>query len=113
MVNTELNITVTEKAIEQLRKLMQVEGKEGYGLRIGVKSGGCSGLSYYMEFVEQPLPNDNVMEFGDVKLFIDVFSGMYLNGSQLDFTDGLNGSGFVWNNPNAQRTCGCGQSFSA
>ncbi len=113
MVNTELNITVTEKAIKQLRKLMQVEGKEGHGLRIGVKSGGCSGLSYYMEFSEQPLPNDNILEFGDVKLFIDVFSGMYLNGSELDFTDGLNGSGFVWNNPNAQRTCGCGQSFSA
>ncbi len=113
MVGTEINIGVTEKAIEQLRKLMQVEGKEGHGLRIGVKSGGCSGLSYFMEFAEEPLPNDIVLEFGDVKLFIDVFSGMYLNGSQLDFTDGLNGSGFVWNNPNAERTCGCGQSFSA
>ncbi|RMG30766.1 MAG: iron-sulfur cluster assembly accessory protein [Methanobacteriota archaeon] len=113
MIGTKPNITVTEKAAQQLQKLMQLEGKEGYGLRVGVKSGGCSGLSYYMEFVEKPLPNDQEIEVDGVKIYVDVFSAMYLNGSQLDYTDGLNGAGFVWNNPNAQRTCGCGQSFSA
>lgn len=113
MVTTDLKLTITPKAQEQIKKIMQVEGKAGQGLRVGVKSGGCSGLSYYMEFKEEPLPNDHVLEFGDVKLFVDVFSAMYLNGSELDFTDGLNGSGFAWHNPNAQRSCGCGQSFSA
>lgn len=106
---------VTEKALNHIKKLMEVEGRFGYGLRVGVKSGGCSGLSYFMEFQKDPLVNDQIMEFEDgaVKIFVDVFSAMYLNGSDLDFSDGLNGSGFVWNNPNAQRSCGCGQSFSA
>lgn len=113
MIGTEVKVTVTDKAAEQIRKIMAMEKKAGYGLRVGVKSGGCSGLSYFMEFKETPLANDHVLEFGDVKLFIDVFSAMYLNGSELDFTDGLNGSGFEWHNPNAQRSCGCGQSFSA
>jgi iron-sulfur cluster assembly protein len=108
-------VKVTEKALNYIKKLVEVEGKVGYGLRVGVKSGGCSGLSYFMEFQKDPLANDQIMEFGDgtIKIFVDVFSAMYLNGSELDFTDGLNGSGFVWNNPNAQRSCGCGQSFSA
>lgn len=113
MVETELNIKITDKAQDQIAKLLKVDQKEDWGLRVGVKSGGCSGLSYYMEFLETPLANDHVFEFGQVKLFIDVFSGLYLNGSELDFTDGLNGSGFNWSNPNASRTCGCGESFSA
>ncbi len=113
MIGVELDIKVTDKAVGQIRKLMAVEGKESAGLRVGVKSGGCSGLSYTMEFVDDPLANDHVLEFDGVKLFIDVFSAMYLSGSELDFSDGLNGSGFNWSNPNAQRTCGCGQSFSA
>ena len=105
---------VTKKALNNIIKLMEVEGKEGYGLRVGVKSGGCSGLSYFMEFQKDSLANDQILEFGDgaVKIFVDIFSVMYLNGSELDFTEGLDGSGFVWNNPNAQRSCGCGQSFS-
>ena len=67
-----------------------------------------------MEFQKDSLSNDQILEFGDgaVKIFADIFSVMYLNGSELDFTEGLDGSGFVWNNPNAQRSCGCGQSFS-
>lgn len=113
MIGMEVNVKISDKAVEQIRKLQQLEGKEGHGLRVGVKSGGCSGLSYFMEFKEAPLANDNVLEFGDVKIFVDVFSGMYLNDSILDYTDGLNGSGFEWVNPNAERTCGCGQSFSA
>ncbi len=113
MIGTEVKVTVTDKALNQIRRIMESEGKSGYGLRVGVKSGGCSGLSYYMEFMDKPLANDHVLEFGDVKLFVDIFSAMYLSGSELDFTDGLNGSGFAWHNPNAARSCGCGQSFSA
>ncbi|NIW79008.1 MAG: iron-sulfur cluster assembly accessory protein [Calditrichae bacterium] len=113
MIGTEVNVNVTEKAIDQIKRIMESENKVGYGLRVGVKSGGCSGLSYYMDFTEKPLDNDHVLEFDGVKFFVDVFSAMYLNGSELDYSDGLNGAGFVWNNPNAQRNCGCGQSFSA
>ncbi len=113
MLVDDLKVSVTEKAIKQIRLLMEADNKQGHGLRVGVKSGGCSGLSYFMEFKEEPLANDHVLEYGDVKIFLDVFSAMYLNGSELDFTDGLNGSGFDWKNPNAERTCGCGQSFSA
>ena len=113
MIATEFSVNVTERAQGQIQKLMEMDNKYGYGLRVGVKSGGCSGLNYFMEFQEKPLDNDHVFEFGEVKLFVDVFSALYLNGSQLDFTDGLNGSGFEWSNPNANRTCGCGQSFSA
>ena len=113
MVGQDVNVSISDKAKDQIFKLMQVDNKADWGLRVGVKSGGCSGLSYYMEFVEKPLANDKTFDLGDVKIFVDVFSAMYLNGSQLDYTDGLNGSGFVWNNPNASRTCGCGESFSA
>lgn len=113
MVGTELNLNITEKAKKQIAKIMIDDGKEGWYLRVGVKSGGCSGLNYYMEFKEEVLANDNIFDYGDFKLCIDVFSGMYLNGSELDYRDGLNGTGFTWHNPNASRTCGCGESFSA
>lgn len=114
MIGTDVNVKISERAVEQIRKLMIAENaSEDAGLRVGVKSGGCSGLSYYMEFKNAPLANDHVIDCGDVKIFVDVFSAMYLNGSELDFTDGLNGQGFSWNNPNASRSCGCGQSFSA
>ena len=113
MIDVKSEIKVTDKAKSQIMQIIKNENKEGWGLRVGVKSGGCSGLSYYMEFKEKPLANDHILEFGDVKLFVDVFSVMYLNGSELDFSDGLNGTGFKWSNPNATRTCGCGESFSA
>lgn len=113
MIGIECNVSVTPRALEQIRKLMTAEGLTDAGLRVGVKSGGCSGLSYYMEFKDEPLANDHVLEYDGVKIYVDVFSAMYLNGSELDFTDGLNGQGFQWSNPNAERSCGCGQSFSA
>jgi len=106
-------LEVTDKAIDYIKKIRQAEGKAGYGLRVGVRSGGCSGLNYVLEFEKEPLANDHVLEFDDVKIFVDVFSAMYLQGTVLDYSDGLNGSGFVFNNPNAKRSCGCGQSFSA
>ncbi|MCB0274984.1 MAG: iron-sulfur cluster assembly accessory protein [Calditrichaeota bacterium] len=109
----DVNVKISERAAAQIAKLLKAEGlSEDAGLRVGVKSGGCSGLSYYMEFKQEPLPNDHIIEAGTVRIFVDVFSAMYLNGSELDFTDGLNGTGFAWSNPNAARSCGCGQSFS-
>lgn len=106
-------IQVTDKALAQIRNIMEAENKKDQALRIGVRSGGCSGLSYVMEFSKETLPNDEVLEVDGVKILIDVFSGMYLKGSELDFSDGLNGAGFEFKNPNAARSCGCGQSFSA
>jgi iron-sulfur cluster assembly protein len=106
-------IQVTDKALAQIKNIMQAENKKDHSLRIGVRSGGCSGLSYVMEFSKEILPNDEVLEVDGVKILIDVFSGMYLKDSELDFSDGLNGAGFEFKNPNAARSCGCGQSFSA
>lgn len=106
-------IQVTDKALTQIKRIMESENKQDQLLRIGVRSGGCSGLSYVMEFSQEQLPNDEVIEMNGVKILVDVFSAMYLKGSELDFSDGLNGAGFEFKNPNAARSCGCGQSFSA
>lgn len=81
-------------------------------VRVGVKSGGCSGLSYELDFDRSQKENDKVFEDNDVKLIVDKKSFLYLIGTTLEYSGGLNGKGFVFNNPNAQRTCGCGESFS-
>jgi len=104
-------ITVTDKAVKQVKFLMEQEGGQK-GLRVGVKGGGCSGLSYFLEFEEAPRPDDHVLEFDGLKVFLDPKSALYLKGTKLDFSDGLNGKGFEFINPNAQRTCGCGSSFA-
>jgi iron-sulfur cluster assembly protein len=105
-------ITLTEKAISEIKKLMSQETSGATaGLRVGVKGGGCSGLSYVLSFEKGPRPDDNVLEFNGVKVFMDPKSAIYLGGTELDFSDGLNGKGFTFRNPNAQRTCGCGSSF--
>ena len=104
-------ITVTEKAISEVKKLLSQNADEVKGLRLGVKGGGCSGLSYFLSFEKAPRPDDNILQFGDVRVYMDPKSALYLKGTQLDFSDGLNGKGFTFNNPNAQRTCGCGSSF--
>jgi len=106
-------ITVTTKAIVEVRKLMSQETTDGeLSLRVGVKGGGCSGLSYVLDFVKETRSDDKIMEFDGMKVVMDPKSAIYLNGTELDFTDGLSGSGFTFNNPNAQRTCGCGSSFA-
>lgn len=106
-------ITVTSKAIAEVKKLMAQEHPEGgMGLRVGVKGGGCSGLTYVLDFVKESRPDDKIMEVAGVKVFMDPKSAIYLNGTTLDFSDGLTGTGFNFVNPNAQRTCGCGSSFS-
>ena len=81
-------------------------------VRVGVKSGGCSGLSYDFKFDRKKIESDKVFEDNGVKIIVDTKSFLYLIGTTLDYSGGLNGSGFVFNNPNANRTCGCGESFS-
>ncbi len=106
------DINVTEKAIREMKKIM-LENKipEDYGLRVGVKGGGCSGLSYTLGFDPEERIGDTVLEKDGVKIFIDMKSNLYLSGTEIDFTDGLTGRGFVFNNPKAVKTCGCGSSF--
>lgn len=109
-VSEEINIT--DKAISEVKKIMEENSIPGeYGLRVGIKGGGCSGLTYTLGFDGEERPGDNIIEKDGVKVYIDMKSNLYLSGTELDFTDGLNGRGFVFNNPNAKRTCGCGSSF--
>jgi iron-sulfur cluster assembly protein len=107
-------ITVSEKAKTQIQKLLEEQklDKTTYFLRVGVKGGGCSGLSYELGFDNIPQENDNIVEDNSIKIVIDKKSFLYLFGTELDFSDGLNGKGFQFINPNASRTCGCGESFS-
>ena len=105
-------IIVTPRAVEQIRRLMmQSNVPDTHGLRLGVKGGGCSGLSYVLGFDEKPKEGDAVMEVSGISVFVDPKSLFYLSGTVLDFSDGLNGKGFVFNNPQAAKTCGCGSSF--
>jgi iron-sulfur cluster assembly protein len=106
-------ITVTETAKARAIELIREENHpEGTFIRVGVDSGGCSGLSYKLEFDHNLLPTDQVFEDRGVKIVVDRKSFLYLVGTELDYTGGLNGKGFIFNNPNASRTCGCGESFS-
>ena len=103
-------VMITDKATEQIKKIFQEQG-EDKGLRLAVIGGGCSGLSYKIDF-DHKKDNDNVIDLGEVKVYIDLKSTIYLKGVVLDFKDGLNGKGFVFQNPNAANTCGCGESFA-
>ncbi|MCS7005010.1 MAG: iron-sulfur cluster assembly accessory protein [Cytophagales bacterium] len=106
-------ITITEKAKAKLIELRAAEHKgEDYNLRVAVKSGGCSGLKYDLLFDNQIKPEDQVFEDKNIKILVDKKSLLYLVGTTLDFSDGLNGKGFQFVNPNASRTCGCGESFA-
>ena len=105
-------VSVTERAVQEIRTIFDREQPEhGVGLRLGVVGGGCSGLSYEMEFSETRT-NDNVLDFEGFELLLDPKSAIYLKDVTLDFEDGLKGKGFVFKNPNATNTCGCGESFS-
>lgn len=108
-------ITVSEKAEKHLFDLMSKEGltEQTHFLRVGVKGGGCSGLSYVMEFDDKQEPTDEIVKLqSGLNVVIDRKSILYLFGTELDYSDGLNGKGFEWVNPNASRTCGCGESFA-
>ncbi len=105
-------VHVTPKAVEKIRASFAREGVSG-GLRLGVLGGGCSGLSYQFKFAPEPRPRDYVFEFEDVKVFVDPKSMLFLDGMTLDWQDSLIQSGFVFQNPHATKSCGCGTSFSA
>jgi iron-sulfur cluster assembly protein len=106
-------VTVSEQAKNKILELKQKEGKtDNYGIRVSVEGGGCSGLMYDLAFDASEQPNDHIFEDQGVKIFVDKKSLLYLIGTELDFSDGLNGKGFQFKNPNASRTCGCGESFS-
>ena len=106
-------IVLSEKARSEITKIMASNNiPETYGLRVGVKGGGCSGLSYSLGFDKEAREGDKKITIDGVNIFVDPKSLFYLSGTQLDYTDGLNGKGFQFINPNASRTCGCGESFS-
>jgi iron-sulfur cluster assembly protein len=107
-------ITMTVKAAAEINRI-KAENKipETHGLRFGVKGGGCSGFSYVLGFDSDPKQGDAIFELHGLKVFVDPKSLFYISGTELDFSDGLNGRGFVFNNPKATKTCGCGSSFSA
>ncbi len=107
-------IQITDLAIEHVRAAMAKEGisPEQGGLRLGVQGGGCSGLSYNIRFDTQPRERDRIFEFSGVRVFVDPKSFIYLHGMTLDWEQTLMHQGFVFKNPNAQKSCGCGSSFS-
>ncbi|MEW2920748.1 iron-sulfur cluster assembly accessory protein [Muricauda sp. ANG21] len=107
-------IKVSETAKQKVVSLMTEEGYDASTdfVRVGVKSGGCSGLSYELKFDKTAADSDKVFEDNAVRIIVDKKSFLYLVGTTLEYSGGLNGKGFVFNNPNAQRTCGCGESFS-
>lgn len=115
MVATENSIHVSEKAKQKIQQLMQEAGvadDTSYFVRVGVVGGGCSGLSYKLDFDNDQKPTDQVFENNGVKVVTDLKSFLYLVNTVLEFSEGLNGKGFYFNNPNASRTCGCGESFA-
>jgi len=115
MVATDNAIYVSDKAKAKVVKLMEDAGvadDPSYFLRVGVVGGGCSGLSYKLDFDNETKPMDQVFEDNGVKVVTDLKSFLYLVNTELDFSDGLNGKGFHFNNPNASRSCGCGDSFA-
>jgi len=115
MVAADNAIHVSDKAKNKIRELMQEAGvgdDPSYFVRVGVVGGGCSGLSYKLDFDNEQKPMDQVFEDNGVKVVTDLKSFLYLVNTELDFSDGLNGKGFYFQNPNASRTCGCGESFA-
>ncbi len=105
--------TITDKAKGKIDTILRTEHPgEAWFLRVGVESGGCSGLSYKLDFDHDTKPNDQIFEDNGIKVVMEKKSVLYLIGTTLDFSDGLNGKGFHFQNPNAARTCACGESFS-
>ncbi|MBM4122712.1 MAG: iron-sulfur cluster assembly accessory protein [Nitrospira sp.] len=106
-------ITLSEAALKEVKRLINVQGITEGGLRVGVKGGGCSGLSYTINFDDKIGQYDSVYEIEGIKVIVDAKSAIYLQGTQLDFHKDLMGGSFKFVNPNADKTCGCGESFSA
>jgi iron-sulfur cluster assembly protein len=106
-------ITLTEKAASKVKEILENENRTTSALRLGVKGGGCSGFTYTLNFDENTGETDQVFEDKGIKIVIDAKSFVFLSGTLLDYTDGLAGAGFTFQNPNATRSCGCGSSFQA
>jgi iron-sulfur cluster assembly accessory protein len=106
-------ITLTTVAADKVRELLAGRGTPEAGLRLGVRGGGCSGTSYFMEFCEAQSAGDEMLESNGVKLYVDLKSMVLLGGTEIDYVEGLMGAGFKFNNPNAKHNCACGESFQA
>ena len=106
-------LQLTEKAVDKVKELLSSEQKAGYGLRVAIQGGGCSGFQYGLTFENEERPNDHVLDYNGLKVYVDAMSGMYLEGVKIDYIESLEGSGFKIDNPKATGSCGCGNSFSA
>lgn len=106
-------VKLSESAVKQIKQVQASENKAGLALRVSVAGGGCSGMSYKLDFTNETTEKDKIFEQDGVRVVVDGKSYLYLNGLMLDFEGGLNGKGFVFQNPNAKKSCGCGNSFSA
>ncbi|MCK4754456.1 MAG: iron-sulfur cluster insertion protein ErpA [Calditrichia bacterium] len=106
-------ISLTDKAVEKVREILNNDNKQDHALRIGVKGGGCSGFSYTLDIDKIIAESDQVFEEKGIKIVVDAKSFIYLSGTQVDYVENLSGSGFSFSNPNATRSCGCGSSFQA
>lgn len=105
-------VTITDRARAHVRKLIQDNNLGDVHLRFSVTGGGCSGFNYNLTFAAEPEKGDQLLEFGELKVFVDKLSRLYVNDTQIDWEETLYGSGFTFSNPKAKSTCGCGQSFS-
>ena len=108
-----VSLNLTDRAIQQVKALLGRDKLADHGLRVSVTDGGCSGFSYKLDFAKEQKPEDVVLEFDDLRVYVDPMSAPYLNGTTIDYEAGLYGGGFKFTNPNASGTCGCGTSFSA
>lgn len=105
-------IEITEVAASKVKKFAENEGKEPFALKVAVKGGGCSGLTYVLQIVDTPPEDEKIIKQHGVEMRVPKKSFIFLAGTTLDFSDGLNGQGFLFSNPNAKKSCGCGTSFS-
>jgi len=105
-------LQLTDRAVIKVKQLLEAEDKQGWGLRVAVQGGGCSGFQYGLTWENEKKENDEVLEFNGLMVYIDAMSGMYLDEVNVDYVDSLQGAGFKIGNPNATGTCGCGSSFS-
>ncbi len=105
-------LQLTQTAVTKVKQLMQAENKPDHGLRVAIRGGGCSGFEYALTFDDSQNQNDQILEFGGLKVYVDAMSNMYLESVTIDYVDSLQGSGFKIENPAASGSCGCGHSFS-
>lgn len=106
-------VRLTAKAVQMIKITREQEGiEEGYGLRVAVRGGGCSGFEYALDFENEPRDNDHVIEYDGLRVFVDALSARYLEGTEVDYVLGMQGAGFKFNNPKAVGSCGCGSSFA-